>query len=241
METNSSRSAGTPQNTRATWASWIQGVGFGIYILASLGLLFYAASFKRLGWNWLELRPYVVGIIVMGIVLFVLSYGLSVLRTANLSERVKLIAAITMILCFSAIVLAGTSWIIVLIWRDAASTGTTSSPSHQELSALLKGNHRQIKLKLDALSIGAEDQEQFNLFRNEIEHRLDSIKDANDHGQEVRFREESKSLVDYLNTEEAKKVIPADILEKFKTWCYELPKNDAINDRIDGASNGRAA
>ena len=238
METNPSQPALAP---RSTWASWIQGIGFGIYILAALGLLFYAATFKKLGWNWQELRPYVVGIIVVGIVLFVLSYGLSVLRVANLSERVKSIAAITMILCFSAIVLAGTSWIIVLIWRDAAGTATSLSTSREELNALLKGNHRQIKLKLDALSIGTEDQEQFKLVREEIERRLDAIKDANDHSQEVRFRDESKSLVDYLNTEEAKKVLPADILEKFKTWCYEMPKNDVINDQIDGSSGGRAA
>lgn len=114
------------------------------------------------------------------------------------------------------------------------SSRTADSISDSELEEMLKGNHQQIRLRLDALGIGAEDPAKFEKVRQEIERRLDSITEANAKKQLIRFREESKSLVDYLNTPEVKAVVPIDVLEKFKFWCNETPKPDPIRDHLEG-------
>lgn len=114
----------TSSEDARTWERWISGIGFGIYVLAALGILFYAVSLRQIGWAWGELRPYVVGIIAIGVVLYLLSFGQSTLRSAKVSDRIKNRVAAILLILFIAVISIGVLWVSILIVRDALNPGS---------------------------------------------------------------------------------------------------------------------
>lgn len=127
--TNPNESANRPLNEDPkTWEHWIKGIGFGIYILAALGILFYAVTLRQIGWNWTELRPYVVGLIAVGAVLYLLSFGKSTLKSANVSDHIKNSVAAILLVLFIAIIAIGVLWVAILILRDALNPGPGQGP-----------------------------------------------------------------------------------------------------------------
>jgi hypothetical protein len=133
-------SAGLPPSDQTNkWETWIRGIGFGIYILASLGVIFHATILLKLGWQWTALRPYVVGIIAVGIILYVLSYGQSVLKTATVGDRIKNTVAAILLVVFIVIVGVAALWVAILIVREAIGPNSdrqipTSNPDSVSLT-----------------------------------------------------------------------------------------------------------
>jgi hypothetical protein len=99
-----------------TWERWILGIVFGVYILASIGTIAFATLFKKIGWSWQGLQPYVVGIIVVGVVLGILSTLW--IRLKDEEGRTSIYGHI--VIWFALLIAAaGTLWVIVIIWQLA--------------------------------------------------------------------------------------------------------------------------
>jgi hypothetical protein len=107
-----------PSPEPGRWERWILRIGFGVYILAAVGVISYAVTFKQIGWSWVELRPFVVGILVVGIVLYLLSFGRNVLRTSSVSKRTQGIFVAIILAIFLSVLAVAALWLIVFILRD---------------------------------------------------------------------------------------------------------------------------
>jgi hypothetical protein len=107
-----------PGNQRV-WARWILGITFGIYILAAIGTISYAAVFLKLGWSWEALQPFVGGVVALGVVLLLLSFGWTSLRQAPLTDRIKSIFATVILVFVLAIASGAVIWIVTLMLQMA--------------------------------------------------------------------------------------------------------------------------
>jgi hypothetical protein len=135
-----------------TWAKWIMKIGFGVYLLAAIGIMFYAMVFLKLGWAWEHLRPHVTGIIAVGVVLCVLSYGWMAIRRAEISNRTKSFFAIIFLSLFLIVSAAGVLWIVTIVLKDAGIVRPVVSPVvvdepkrlREEIKSRLKNVRRNI-------------------------------------------------------------------------------------------------
>jgi hypothetical protein len=109
----------SPTQDARTWERWIRDIGFGIYILAALGLLFYAVTFQKLGLNWVDLRPYVIGIVALSAVLLILSYGWGWLKQADIGKKTQQVFATIILIFFVCIVAAAAGWVVIFILQEA--------------------------------------------------------------------------------------------------------------------------
>ncbi len=108
--------------TRKTLERWISGIGFGAFVLAALAIIYHAVSLYRIGVPWEGIRPYVVGIIATGVVLFVVSIGRSAVAAAKIPEWTKTAVTLIVLFLFTAIAVAGAAWIIFFIVKDIHSS-----------------------------------------------------------------------------------------------------------------------
>jgi hypothetical protein len=98
---------------------WIKAIGFGAYILAACGVLFYAVTFRGVGWSWAELRSYDVRVVIVAVLLFLLSQGQTWLKTTRISDKSKKLFATVILGLFLIIVATVVLWLVMFILRDA--------------------------------------------------------------------------------------------------------------------------
>jgi hypothetical protein len=124
---------GQPENNPRLWEKWIRGVAFGVYILAALGTVFYAALFLKLGWSIEALQPYIAGLVALGAVLLILSVAWSVLKRTTLSRKVKEIFAGCILALALAVLTGAVIWIVTIMlqlagWIEKPSPKAVAPP-----------------------------------------------------------------------------------------------------------------
>src|SRR6185369_2887647 len=104
---------------------------------------------------------------------------------------------------------------------------TSSSDSHagsrQELLKILEPRHEDIRLLLDEEASQSPDPEAFTKFRNLVEGKLAAIRNALENREDIRARDTTKELLNLLESEEAKRLLPKTILQKISNLCFEPP------------------
>lgn len=108
----------TPQGL-ARYERLIQKIGIGAYVLAAIGLIFHAIAIRKFEPNFDNLRPYIVGIIISTVLLFVLSLGVRELRRVTGAEKARRVLLIALLGLFAVIAAGVVLWLVVFILRDA--------------------------------------------------------------------------------------------------------------------------
>lgn len=111
--------------------------------------------------------------------------------------------------------------------------------SGAELRKLIQSQHDEIRTKLKEASKTTTQPEKFKKVQKDLEDRLLRIEEACNDNQDIRFRQETKRLVDFLNSDPAREVLPPELLERFKEQCYEPPRPDPMKDLL-GIQDGIA-
>jgi hypothetical protein len=117
----------SPTQDPGKWEKWIRGVAFGAFVMAAIGIVFYAAAVKGLGFSWTELLPYIAGIVAVGVVLFILNFGLQQLKKASFSNWVLQCYGVGFLIFSLFIGAAAVVWIVILILQQ---TGVMPNPNH---------------------------------------------------------------------------------------------------------------
>lgn len=108
-----------PPRTSSKWDTWLTRIGFGVFVLAAVGLSYYAISIKRLEPNWENFRPYIIGISGTGILLLLLSFGRAQIDKAGAPPWLGPWLTTALAVLFVIIVAMVAIWFGVLILQDA--------------------------------------------------------------------------------------------------------------------------
>jgi hypothetical protein len=97
---------------------WTKGIGFGVFILAAVALAVYSAAVGQLA-SKEDLEDYGLGLLIAATLLFVMSYGVRLLRRLSLPRWLELAFIIPVALAFVVFVLSVAGWAFTKIARNA--------------------------------------------------------------------------------------------------------------------------
>lgn len=116
--------------TQAKWEKWITGIGIGAFIMAAIGMFFYATAIRKLEPTFDNLKPYIMGLILTAGLFLALEFGRRLLRNVRGAERIAFWMGVgAALLCF-LVGLLGVSWLGIYILQDA---GLIASPSNKPI------------------------------------------------------------------------------------------------------------
>jgi hypothetical protein len=108
-----------PQHRREEkWQQWIRGIGFGSYLLAALGIIFYAQVIRQVEPSWDNLRPYVISIVIMAIALLIIDLGMRFLKPIRDIERIAKYVINGLAVLFLLLASLVSFWFAVFILQD---------------------------------------------------------------------------------------------------------------------------
>lgn len=103
----------------ALWERWIRGIGVGVFLLAAIGIIFYALTIRKIEPSFTNLRPFIVGIFITAVLLLILDFGTHQLKELKRVQWFAKYLGIGFAILFILVALVVVSWLAIFILQDS--------------------------------------------------------------------------------------------------------------------------
>ena len=110
---------GVPTENLRRSERWIRRIGFGAFLLAAIGVLFYALAIRQIEPNLNNLRPFLIVIVSTAVLLFILDFGRHHLMEVKHVQWIAKYLAIGVASVFMLIAFVVALWLVIFILQDA--------------------------------------------------------------------------------------------------------------------------
>lgn len=96
----------------------------------------------------------------------------------------------------------------------------THGSSRTEVDKILEDNHANIKSELSKASSKTQSPVEFAQFKQSVEKQLDNIREAHKNGEDARYRDNTKGLLRYIDSDDNKKLVPDSLRQRIRDECH---------------------